>query len=369
MISHFESDVLIVGGGPAGTSAALSLLNYSNLKVAIVEQSAFDGIKVGEQINPSLFELLEYLKISRSSFSENSFIHGYSSHAAWGSSRIVSRESIFSTQEENYQLDREQFDSLLLIKASKKGATIFPRTRCIDFRQTENNGWEADLMHQSRGRILLQAKYLIDATGRHANVCRKLGIDSVKHDELMAVGTFLHLKDSVVPRQEILIETIKEGWWYCATLPNRKMTVTLFTDAGILKEKQLQKKENWERLLSITSHIKHKLKDELSYEGLWIKSAFSQITNSAVRNNFIAVGDAAASFDPISSMGIGFAISSACHATRAILDYNRGYQFAIADYQQNVYNIFENYLSVKSQFYKKEKRWQDSAFWYKRTGS
>lgn len=365
MVIPFETDILIVGGGPAGSSTALSLLKYSDLKVTIVEQNALDSIRVGDSVNSSLFELLEYIGIEKSDFEDNSFILGYSSHAAWGSSRITSRDSIFSNQSDNFQLDREQFDLMLLKQASLKGAVILPRTKCTDFRKTDSN-WIVNLKHEIKGDLTIKAKYLIDATGRQSHVCRKLGIPSAKCDDLVAIGAFLQFEDSDAIKQDILIETTEEGWWYCATLPNQQMTVSLFTDAHIVKEKQLQKVENWNKLLANTLHIKNKIKNASSVENFWVKNAFSQVTDCTSMDNFIAVGDAVASFDPISSMGIGFAISSACHAAKAIIDYHNEKPSAISNYQQSVNAIFNNYLNIKAQFYDKERRWQDSPFWKNR---
>ncbi|MFK7950750.1 MAG: lysine-epsilon-oxidase maturase LodB [Saprospiraceae bacterium] len=365
MDNYFETDILIVGGGPAGTSTALSLLKYSNLRVTIVEQSAFDTVRVGEQVNPSLFGLLEYLGIQRRDFEANSFIHGYSALAAWGSDRITTRDSIFSNQEESIQLDRSKFDLLLLEKAAKNGATIFPRTRCLNFDQNDDNSWNIDLKHDTKGVFQIQSTYLIDATGRQSNICRKVGVSSKKDDELVAIGTFVNFERDDTLKQDILIETIEEGWWYCATLPNQQVTTTLFTDASVVKEKQLHKFENWSRLLSKTLYIKNKLKTAKSCEKLWTRNAFSQLTNITTRKNFLAVGDAIASFDPISSMGIGFAISSGCHAAKAIIDTNNDYD-TIVNYQENINVIYRNYQEVKSSFYQKEHRWENATFWERR---
>lgn len=369
MALHFDTDVLIVGGGPAGAATALSLLTYSDLNVLIIENSAFDTIRVGEQVNPSLFDLLTYLKVGKEDFEEGSFVRGYNSQAAWGNSRIHSRDSIFSTQEESYQLDREKFDLMLLSEASKRGSDIIPRAKCIDFKQTEDNHWCISVKHQTEGDFSVTAKYLVDATGRLSNVGRKLGMTIRQHDQLMAVGAFLHFDNTTVLKQDILLETVAEGWWYCATLPNQVMVATLFTDADIVKEKRLQKAENWNQLLANTVYAKNKVNQASAFGSPWVKAAFSKITDATTRKNFIAVGDAAASFDPVSSMGIGFAISSACHAANTLVVHSKGDLSSIAHYQRNIEDIFSHYLTIKAQFYRKEQRWSDAAFWQRRNVS
>jgi flavin-dependent dehydrogenase len=81
-----------------------------------------------------------------------------------------------------------------------------------------------------------------------------------------------------------------------------------------------------------------------------VKNAFSQIADISSSKNFLAVGDAAASFDPISSMGIGFAISSACHAAKAIIDADSGHENTFVNYQENINTIYHNYLTNENIF-------------------
>ncbi|MFX4914314.1 hypothetical protein ABTC20_19065, partial [Acinetobacter baumannii] len=87
-----------------------------------------------EQVNASIFDLLDYLNISKNDFTENCFLPGYDSLAVWGTSNISSRHSIFNTQIDSYQLDRESFDLLLLQKAAERGAIILPRIKIIEFK-------------------------------------------------------------------------------------------------------------------------------------------------------------------------------------------------------------------------------------------
>jgi flavin-dependent dehydrogenase len=365
MAYDIETDVLIVGGGPSGAAAALGLLAYSPASVVVVERSAFDTCRTGEQVNASLFDLLAYLKIEKSQFADGSFVQSYTSLAAWGSEQLAARYSIFSTSEESYQLNREEFDLLLLREAVERGATVLPRTKCMQFRQLANGHWEAWLNHAQRGDLCVKARFLVDATGRQCNVARQLGLVPVRHDQLAAVGAFLHFEEALVLQQRMVLETVAEGWWYCSTLPSQRMTATLFTDADIVKKQQLHKPRNWAALLAGTKHIRTAVR-RAAHGEVWVRNAFSQVSDSTARANFIAVGDAAAAFDPIASMGIGFALSSGCHAARAIGQAQAGDPTAVATYQRDVEGIFKNYLETKAQFYNKERRWQNAVFWERR---
>lgn len=366
MSNTFETDVLIIGGGPAGSSTALSLLKYSNLKVTIIEQNDLNAIRVGEQVTASLFDLLEYMGIEKEDFDPDSFLPCYGSFAAWGSPNISSRHAVFSTQIDSFQLDREQFDLLLLKKAAERGAIVLPRTKAIEFHQSDE-GWVVQFKHEIKGEFTVKAKYLVDASGRQSHVCRKIGAGLTKCDDLVAVGAFLQLRDDKVMEQEILLETVQDGWWYFAALPNQQTVVSLFTDSAIVKEKQLQKVENWIEMLSKTRHIKKKVGHLMMDNKLWVRNAFSHLSDTANQHHFVAVGDAVASFDPISSMGIGFAMSSACHAAKAIMDHQE-HRDALLEYQKSISGIFNHYLETKSLYYKKEQRWNDSPFWATRNG-
>lgn len=366
MGNNLKTDVLIVGGGPAGASTALGLLAYSRLRVLIIEGSDLNTIRVGEQVDPSLFDLLTYLGIGKESFGEDSFIRGYNTLSAWGSSQLMARSSLFDSREECYQLDRGKFDLHLLGKAHEKGAAILPRAKCVGLQQTPDTGWTVQVKHQVRGALSVEARFLVDATGRNSSVARQLGIQTVMNDQLVAVGAFFQAGNANGLRHELLLETVEEGWWYSATLPNGQLVTTLFTDADIVKEKQLHKAENWKGLLVKTVHAKRRMANSVASESLWVRSAHSKRVESTEQPNFIAVGDAAASFDPVSSLGIGFAVSSGCNAARAIIQAQEGRDSSMEVYRRAIDHIFTNYLQTKARYYAQEKRWPNAPFWKRR---
>ncbi|RAJ24640.1 tryptophan 7-halogenase [Pedobacter cryoconitis] len=254
----------------------------------------------------------------------------------------------------------------MLSKVVERGGKIFPRTKCTNLIQKENGHWELQMKHQTRGDFMINAKFLFDASGRQGHLCRMLDLPIVKYDQLVGVGAFLHFKVPKVIAQEMFIETVKDGWWYCAALPGQRMVVTLFSDADVIKKQQLRQPENWNALLSATKNIKKRIQHAVADEQPWVRNAFSQLTDSSSRSNFLAIGDAAAAFDPISSMGIGFAVSSACNAARAVDYFFSGNADGIKSYQQDIKSIFNQYLDLRKQYYRTEQRWAEEPFWERR---
>lgn len=367
-VQPLTTDVLIVGGGPAGTSAALSLLNYSNATVMLVEQSDFNNTRVGEHVSSSLFDILKYLKIDKDDFESGSFMPSYGNTSYWGSNQPTSTESIFTVETSTFQLDRDKFDFKLVEQVAERGGIVFPRTKCLNYLLLQNNEWEIILKHPEKGIFTVFAKYLIDATGRQASVCRQIGVPSKKIDSLMGIGAFFKLKEGYKLNHNQVLETNEFGWWYNAVLPDKTVVTTLFSDADIIAQHKLNQNDTWYDLLQSTNLIKHKLKDTVSLsKKVWVRNACTQISDSSFKDSFIAIGDAASSFDPISSMGIGFAMSSACNAARIIK-----YQLIKKDpervisYQKDISNNFDNYLKIRKQFYQQEKRWPSSVFWKRR---
>ena len=367
--SFLDTDVLIVGGGPAGASTALSLLNHSAHRVALVEHSDFNTLRVGEHVSSSIFGLIHYLGIEESEFDQGSFIPVYANTSYWGSGHANTTNAIFTTENSTFQLDRDKLDYKLIEVAAERGAIVFPRTKCIQFEQLEDKSWEVLVKHPAKGKFIIKAKYLVDATGRKGSISRQIGLTSKKYDSLMGVGAFLghHRKTA---HFEHFLETSELGWWYAAFIPNNRVVLTFFTDADIVSQQKLHQAERWNDLIQQTNHIKQLVKGTKPLlEKPWIRDAHSQLTDPSSIERFIAVGDAAVSFDPISSMGIGFSISSACHAARHIRqELFQEDSRTSTTFQRDIEKNYANYLQLRQRVYSQERRWLLSPFWQRRMG-
>jgi len=366
-LNTIETDVLIVGGGPAGTSTALGLLAYSDLKVTLIERSELNHTRIGEHVSPSLFEILDYLKLNADKIKTEFATPSYGTAMAWGSERVFSMNGIYTTETATYQLDRTNFDFELLKAVAEQGGIILPRTELVE-HSFDGTHWKIVLKHAERGLIHIKTRFLVDASGRSGGLSKRIGIQQERKDKLVGVGAFFQLKKGVHPEKYQFIESTMDGWWYRSILPGRLMGMTFFTDSDLASSLRLSNRQAWFDHLSKTQHLKKELEQYVaSASEIWTRQAHSQITSFSDTSNFIVVGDAATSFDPVSSMGIGFAMSSGCSAARAIRKaLNENDSDAITTYENDLQRQFDAYWTQRQAIYAREQRWSGEVFWERR---
>ena len=304
-------DVVILGGGPAGTATALSLAQHDpTLSVAVVEASDYERPRIGETLIPIAQPLLMQLGVWER-FNAESHLATYGTCSAWGSDELAENEFIYTPHNRGWHLDRRSFDAMLARAAVERGVSLYTSSLLTASDEAGDGNWRLSVQRQDAHAAHMLARFVVDATGRRAAFARRRGARKLILDHLLGVYVFFRAADEgLAADHTTLVEACEPGWWYTALLP-----------------------------------------DALTGEG------------------WLAVGDAAATFDPLSSQGIFKALRSGVLASYAILDYFKGNRAGLARYATLLAQEYESYLETRSEYYGRERRWPQSRFWQRRHSS
>jgi 2-polyprenyl-6-methoxyphenol hydroxylase-like FAD-dependent oxidoreductase len=358
MPSYF--DVAIAGGGPGGAATALSLLSHAPfLSVVLIEATRYDSHRVGETLPPPARAVLEHLGVWDTFHSQGHHeVHGTS--AAWGGANPLDNDFFYMPANVGWHLDRTAFDAMLAGEAQGRGATLILDTRVRDSRRT-GEGWRLQL---STGDAIT-ARFIVDATGG-AGLARRGGARFVEADRLVGIAGFFDSRDG---DPQTLVEAFEHGWWYTAGLPKSRRIVVCMTDADVARGMRMHEPKEWRRTLAAMPHVGAMVGRREVTNTVMIRSASSRRLEPVMGNDWLAVGDAASRFDPLSSQGIFKALRSGIFASYAIGDLlGRGDRDGLKRFSRYVVEEFKSYTEIRRKYYCAEQRWPASEFWRRRQG-
>jgi flavin-dependent dehydrogenase len=356
-----ETDVAIIGGGPAGAAAALTLLRYTKHRVVLVEGTSYQFPRAGEMVSAAVVPLLDYLGAS-SRVATNDRIESFSHSASWGSPLVTTRDFMLTGRGHGWTLDRQHFDAALAGYVIELGGTLLVNT-WLRSSAYENGRWLLQLAGDAYGQIL--ASQVIDATGRRATFARSTGAQRTFYDRMVGVVSYFSLGDTAIT-QTTLVESVANGWWYSSALPNRRAIAAFMTDIDYLRSARLVSTTNFQAQLSATQHTQARL-DIAQMEGRpHVFPAQSQILEPCIGPQWVAAGDAATAFDPLSSLGIGHALLSGIQAARIVDQRLERVEELAAAFANDVHQNFDTFLAQRQKLYSLERRWPESPFWRRR---
>jgi flavin-dependent dehydrogenase len=368
--------VVVAGGGPAGAATALALRRRGVADVLLVEAGDHGGARFGESVPPDLRLPLDALGLWPD-FVAQGHEPCLGSCSVWGRAQPGYNDFLFNPHGHGWHLDRARFDRGLADAAVAAGAVRWPRTRV---EGVERGGRGELALHLTAAPAAaaaapvaprqVHARFVVDATGSGARLARALGAARLPHDRLAYVAAFFEQTAASQLSRLTMLEAVEGGWWYAARLPAGRVAVALATEASLVRREQLHHLGIWRARLAETSWLAEALSGCTPVEDrLWVRTARSSHLEEACGPGWLAVGDAAATFDPIASRGLYHALQdglAAAEAIAACLADERAAPSALAAYGAMIRARWAEYLGQRDYFYALERRWPSSPFWRNR---
>ena len=306
-----QFDVVIAGGGPAGSTAAL-LLVRAGFKVCILEKDRHPRFHIGESILPRTTPLLQELGIHDRILR---LCHVTKNGAEFGfgdstTTRKFTFKDALIKGTPVFNIERSIFDKELLEIAREAGASVFEGTPVRDITKLSDGAVEV----QVDGRTIA-GRVLLDASGQGTLVGRKLktrrGFDN---PELQKVAYFQHyegverLAGDEAGHPGIIL--CKEGWFWLIAISETKTSVGFVSRPSFVRTLKVPPSEMLSWAVSRCPVVRQRMRSAVGPADNMVLSDFSYRCRPYAGPGYFLVGDAASFLDPIFSTGVTLAMMS-----------------------------------------------------------
>jgi flavin-dependent dehydrogenase len=367
-------DTLIVGAGPAGSTAALNLA--PSRSVLIIDSRTFDpnDLVVGESLVPAARRLLSDMGLLKALEYEGHETW-YGNRSVWGASFPQETDYLRDPDGPGWHLDRNRFDRWLRDAAVSRGASIESGVMVTGVDWDVNRfSWNVSASDGSAQSVQFFARLLIDATGRHASISRRLGAKAESQERRMVCGWVngFSLTEASSTAGFTFVEAVQDGWWYTAPLPSKRRMLAFYTDANLPSMRVLRDKQTFLDHASRTKYLESTLREcgfTPGIEPIHLTVSNGGRTWPPAGSNWFAAGDAAIHFDPISSQGLFNALFTGLAAAEAADRVLAGEdpKQAADGYSRLIDGIEDAYSKRLNLCYGSESRWQEHPFWAHRS--
>lgn len=318
-----QVDVIVIGGGPAGATAA-ALLAEAGHRVAVLEKSHHPRFHIGESLLPATLPLLQRLGVASQVAAIGLVKRGaeFFSPAHARSQRFDFAESWNKTLCYAYEVRRSSFDAILLERAAGLGAQVAEGCRAREIEFLGNDGVEVLSQQEDGASRRWRARYLIDASGRDTLLGTRLGTKrrNRRHNSSAIYAHFRDAWRSADPQRagDIGIFWFEHGWLWFIPLADGMTSIGAVVWPYYMRSRTVPLAEFFLQTIALCPHLARRLESATLASDVEATGNYAYSCRRAHGDNFLLVGDAYAFVDPVFSSGVMFAMQSGVAAAEAI---------------------------------------------------
>jgi flavin-dependent dehydrogenase len=354
-------DVAIIGGGPAGSTAA-TLLARGGRQVIVFEREKFPRFHIGESLLPFSIQTFDRLGVREKL--DRTFLPKFGGEimAACGTRgvKFYFKDGFRSQRDRAYQVTRSDFDKLLLDHSRENGAEVFEETevKTVDFTADRV---KLDVQNSHGVTSTIEARYLLDCSGRQTTLGSFFKLKKT-YDHLQKFSLFAHYEniERLPGRDATLIRMVRglDRWFWMIPLTDARTSVGVVMDTAIFRATKLPPQAALEKFIAEQPLMDERMKNAVRVSPVYSAGDYSYRNTRLHGERWLLAGDAAGFIDPVFSSGVFLAIMSAEKAAD-ILDEVLGDESKrrrlFIKYSRSVQRIMDIYLTFVTAWYQRGK--------------
>ena len=353
-------DVAIIGGGPAGSTAA-ALLARAGRRVIVLEREKFPRFHIGESLLP--FSMKAFTRLGlHEKFLRASFLKKFGGEIFGACSergtKFYFKDGFRSQTDHAYQVTRADFDKVLLDHAAECGAEVHEETS-VDRVEFSKDDVELAIRRNSSSHSI-RARYVIDASGRTSVLGRQFKIKTT-YDHLQKLSIFAHYDgvwraEGIDGTLTLLIRGI-DRWFWVIPLTTARTSIGVVLDKEVFRQSKLPAEDFLEHALVEQPIIAQRMTNARRASEVYVEADFSYRSARLQGDRWLLAGDAAGFIDPIFSSGVFLAVfggEQCADVLNEVLDHPGKARRLFRRYDRAVHRAMDIYLRFVNAWYTKE---------------